>query len=317
MSFKLDKVSIAVVGGDNREVYLVPELLKLGAFIKVIGLPEMGQHSRLKYCSSLNEAVQDVRFILLPMPGIDDKGQVRALYADEPLVLDEDIMKGVSSNAIVFTGVARHRLKELVEFRGIKLIELADMDEVATLNSIPSAEGAIQIAMEESPITIHNSRSMVLGFGRTGKTLARVLAAMGAKVSVAARKPGDLARIYEMGFEPLTYQQLAQNLAATDVVYNTVPSMVLPKEVLQAANPELLIIDLASAPGGTDFAAAKEIGIKAILAPGLPGKVAPKTAGHILAKVIPKLILQELGLTTKTFYGSENQVGGAENASEG
>ncbi|ADG82254.1 dipicolinate synthase subunit DpsA [Thermincola potens] len=306
MCSELKGIPIAVIGGDDRELYLVPELLKLGAIVRVIGLPQFGQHSMIQNCESLHEAVRDVRFIILPMPGIDENGRVRALYSPVPLVLDENVMSGISPETVIFVGVAKTRLKELAQNRNLKLIELADMDEVAILNSIPSAEGAIQMAMEELPITIHGSRSVVLGFGRTGMTLARVLAAMGAKVSVVARKASDRARAYEMGFEPLTYLQLGECLAVADVVYNTVPAMVLGRDVLECAKPGLLIIDLASAPGGTDFNAAEELGIKAILAPGLPGKVAPKTAGLILAKVIPNLIRQELLTATKACNGSGN-----------
>ena len=55
-----------------------------------------------------------------------------------------------------------------------------------------------------------------------------------------------------------------------------------------------LIVDLASKPGGTDFRYAEKRGIKALLAPGLPGIVAPKTAGQIVANVLSQLLLELL-----------------------
>ncbi|NLT20345.1 MAG: dipicolinic acid synthetase subunit A, partial [Syntrophomonadaceae bacterium] len=85
-----------------------------------------------------------------------------------------------------------------------------------------------------------------------------------------------------------------------DFVYNTIPNMILTKDVLTHANPDILIIDLATQPGGTDFEAANQLGLKAILAPGLPGKVAPVYAGKILAQVIPRLIINELSKSDRS-----------------
>ena len=161
------------------------------------------------------------------------------------------------------------------------------------MNSIPSAEGAIQIAMEELPITIHGSSSYILGFGRVAATLARMLQGLGSKVTVVARNSAQLARAEEMGCRVLSFDHLIAGIGEAQVIYNTVPAMVLTAEVLAAVDRQCLIVDLANQPGGTDFPAAEKLGIKALLAPGLPGKVAPRTAGMILAKVIPPLILQE------------------------
>ena len=97
-----------------------------------------------------------------------------------------------------------------------------------------------------------------------------------------------------MGCEPLTLTRLAEQLNQVAVVFNTIPALVLPAALLQKMAPETLIIDLASAPGGVDFEAAERFRIRAVLALGLPGKVAPLTAGRILATKLPGLIKQEL-----------------------
>ncbi len=87
---------------------------------------------------------------------------------------------------------------------------------------------------------------------------------------------------------------LSQEVGKADLIFNTVPSLVLDRVVLDSVNREAVIVDMASSPGGTDFEYASFLGIKALLAPGLPGIVAPKTAGKILAQVLPKLILRQL-----------------------
>jgi len=135
-----------------------------------------------------------------------------------------------------------------------------------------------------------------MGFGRTGITLARVLQALGAKTTVVARNVAQLVRAEEMRLETARYSQLDIFSGQVDVIFNTVPALVLNETILSCLPTGVLIIDIASAPGGTDFDAAKKLGIKAVLAPGLPGKVAPITAGRILAKVVPRLLAGELTL---------------------
>jgi dipicolinate synthase subunit A len=224
------------------------------------------------------------------MVGTDIRGHIRAVYTEERLQLTQKALQGMAKPAMLIIGSARPFLKEWTDKLGITLIETGEMDDVAILNSIPTAEGAIQIAMQEMKTTIHSSRAMVLGFGRVGTTLGRTLKALGAVVSVASNNQGELARAYEMGCHRVPLSELADNLNQIDVVFNTIPASVLTSEILRRMNPDTLIIDLATAPGGTDFGAANEYGIKALLAPGLPGKVAPIMAGRVLAEVVPRLI---------------------------
>lgn len=300
MSSLLAGASVAVLGGDDREPVLVLELVRLGAAVRVAGISKLAGHRGVQLFENVEEAVRDAGFVILPMPGIDEQGRIKAKYGVRPLLLNEDVMRSFDDRCVLITGFARPRLKEMVSGRGLRLVEIAERDEIAILNSIPSAEGAIQMAMEATDITIHGSRAFVLGFGRCGMTLARMLAALGARTSVAARKPGDLARITEMGMEALTYGQLNDRIGEADCVFNTVPSMVLDSVLLQKTKPAVYICDIASAPGGVDFIAAKALGRRAELAPGLPGKVAPRTAGQILARVIPDIIARELSNTSSS-----------------
>ncbi|HHW13536.1 MAG TPA: dipicolinate synthase subunit DpsA, partial [Firmicutes bacterium] len=192
-------------------------------------------------------------------------------------------------------GFACQKVRDLAARLGLRLVELGDLDEIAILNSIPTAEGALQLAFQELPITIHGSTCFVLGFGRCGLTLGRDLRALGARTVVFARDPAQRARAEEMGLIPKPLADLAELAGEADCVFNTVPALVLTRRELSAMRKEAVVFDLASPPGGTDFAAAEELGIKAILAPGLPGKVAPVTAGRILARTVPDLIARLLG----------------------
>jgi len=295
---QLKGVAVAMLGGDAREVILAERLESLGARVKAVGVPFPLEKScrGIEICRDISEGLEGVQAVILPVPGINDRGELYAVLPGRPLILSVELLSCLPAGTPVLVGVARRILKEMIDRCNLRLIELMSLDEVAILNSIPSAEGAVQLAMENSGITIHGSSSLVLGFGRTAITLARLLGAMGSRTTVVARNPAHRARAVEMGLGAVDFSQLGNAAANADFVYNTVPAMILDKGALDRVSPEALIIDLASPPGGTDFQEAQRLGIKAILAPGLPGKVAPKTAGKILSGVVPRILVEELTL---------------------
>lgn len=304
MAEQLAGVTIAVIGGDERQIFLVSKLLEMGANVKVIGLPERKELTGCEFCKDLAQTIQDVQAIILPMAGTDFEGNIITAFSKNKLEFTEQIFQSIPNHVPIFLGVAKPFLREWARFYEKKLIEIADLDEIAIPNSIPTAEACIQIAMEKLPITIHGSNTVVLGFGRCGMTLARMLHGIGAKTTVVARKPKDLARIREMGLTAGTFDQLTEILPQADLIFNTIPIQILTERRLSYVNKEALIIDIATAPGGTDFQAAERLGLNAILTPSLPGLVAPKTAGYILAETLPRLILSEISLP------GTNKVGG-------
>ena len=85
------------------------------------------------------------------------------------------------------------------------------------------------------------------------------------------------------------------------------PHQIGMKEVLGAAQLRCLprgalILDLASRPGGTDFAAARELGLRAEHALSLPARCAPETAGALVAHTV-EVILQERAATARSERG--------------
>lgn len=122
------------------------------------------------------------------------------------------------------------------------------------VNALPTAEGALQIAMEELPITLHGARALVLGYGRIGSLLARRLHTLGAIVSVSARSNASFAHIWAEGMQALDTRALGGKLGEFDVLFNTVPAQVLGMAELAELREDCLVIDLASKPGGADIA---------------------------------------------------------------
>jgi dipicolinate synthase subunit A len=285
----LEDKTIALLGGDEREAILAQALLEQGARLLLVGYDERPQLAQAVHCDLLT-AAQQADVAVAPMSNTDDEGRIKVtLDPTAELRLDEAVFAALAGKTL-FIGIAKPIVQELAGRHSVRVVETAEIDEIAVLNSIPTAEGAILRAMTELPITIHGSSNVVVGFGRCGVTLARMLRGLGARVTVAARNPAQLARAYEMGLDIIHLDDISQAVQEVDVVYNTVPALVLTEQIIEALPQQAIIIDIASAPGGTDFAAARRKGIKAFLDLGIPGKVAPKTAGEILARTMPRLI---------------------------
>lgn len=90
-------------------------------------------------------------------------------------------------------------------------------------NAVPTAEGAIEIAMREYLGTINNSKCLITGYGRIGKVLAKMLQGLGAKVYVSARRKESLAWIKLNGYIPIDNNNLI-NSGEYDLIFNTVPA---------------------------------------------------------------------------------------------
>lgn len=290
----LTGLHIVFLGGDARHLEIIRSFTDLDANVAVIGYEDLHeqlhevQHSKLT-----REVLRNADVLILPVVGTDDHGRVESSFSAETQLLDKEYMSCLPKHAKVYTGIAKPYLKNLCAELGIDLIELFSRDDVAIYNSIPTAEGALLMAIQHTDITIHGSRCMVLGLGRIGLTLAGMLLRLGAHVKAGVQKPEQFARAWEMGIEPFYTKDLYDEGVNVDIIFNTIPAQILTSRVLTRIPHHAIIIDLASKPGGTDFRFAEKRGIKALLAPSLPGLVAPRTAGRILARTLCQLIQDE------------------------
>lgn len=285
---------VAFIGGDARQLEVIKKCIQLDANVTLIGFDNLessftGATKRPLTC----DVLKDVDALILPVVGTDEQGFVESIFCSKPPQLREEHVSSLPKHCVVYTGMAKPYLTLLLSKYQISLVELLERDDVAIYNSIPTVEGALMMAIQNTDITIHGSHVIVLGLGRTGMSLARALHALGARVRVGARRPEHIARIYEMGLTPFHISECKQQVVNADIVFNTIPTLVLNAEVIAQLPQTALIIDLASKPGGTDFRFAERRGIKALLAPGLPGIVAPKTAGQIMANVLSRLISEQ------------------------
>ncbi len=291
----LASFKVAIVGGDRRNDYLAPRLAELGAEVW-LARRRAPRLQGARHSPSLADALREARILVCPMPPFGPGGRVWSDDPEEFLSVTGQELALLASPSLAFAGSFPPALVAEARQAGCATVALADMDEVAILNSIPTAEGAILMALERTTVTIHGSRAVVLGYGRTGQTLAQALTGLGAKVVVVARRPESQARALAAGCEAAGFGDLARAVNGARFIFNTVPALVLVGDVLSRVHPRAVVIDLASGEGGTDFAAAGALGLAAVLAPSLPGRVAPETAAGYLADVIVRTAREYFGL---------------------
>lgn len=273
-----------IVGGDLRQAALAKSLDRDGYPVKAFLLENL-----LPPCLVCRDigALQSCDIVIFPLPiSKDGNGeQINAPMSSSALCLSE-CLKYCRSDAFLFGGKISPTEEQLAHLFGHHLIDYLKQEEMAVLNAVPTAEGAVGIALSERASTLWESHCLITGFGRCAKTLALLLKGFGAKITIAARNPGELAFARTLGFSTVALDRISDILPCQDIIFNTVPSLIFGEELLTKISDEALIIDLASCPGGIDFQAASRLGKKSIWALSLPGKVAPVTAGNIIRDTV-------------------------------
>lgn len=264
-----ENLNIIIVGGDKRQTVLYKNLCALGHNVLHCLCEEVYQ----KYIDSFE-------VVILPLPTTRNNITVRNDLSDDLIRLDV-IEKSITKQKVLCANYS---------FKNIQSTDYAQNDALALLNAVPTAEGAIALAVNNSDITLWKSNCLVVGFGRTGKILADRLNSLKANVTVSARKMNDFALIDTANLMHIETTDIKKHISKYDFIFNTVAFPIIDRTSLELCKKDCLLIELASAPYGIDLNSAKEIGIKSILAPGIPGKTAYITAGNILTEIILKLI---------------------------
>lgn len=264
---------ILIIGGGTR-------LLEAAEAFKAHNIvPEIFDGSK-----PLKSAIEASDLVLLGIPASTDDTWVNTENGPEISLCDIAMLAG--KKVPVIGGRLSERVKALFDIYSVRWADYADCEEFELLNAVPTAEGAIQIAMEEYPFTIHSSPVIITGFGKVARALALRLKALGAHVTVCARRKEAGAEAESMGFSYIPFELLPERVSSCRILFNTVPAKVIGKNILSLMNSRQGIIDLASKPGGVDLDCARSMGINVIWALSLPGKVAPVTAGEIIQKTV-------------------------------
>lgn len=282
-------MDICLIGGDARIGMLAETAAEKGNRVLCCGLDMYGFKKSCLLTDSTAIAIRSSKVIILPLPVSRDGINLFAPLSYFGINLGE-ITRYLCEGKLVLGGMISKDYKQRLEETGATVIDYFEREELNILNAISTVEGALEIAMHETDSTVFASKVLIIGYGRLGKVAAERFKSMGAEVTVSARKKSDLAWITALGVRAINTSDIIRHISSCDIIVNTVPSPVIGGAELEAAKRSATIIDLASAPGGTDFEYAAKLGIKAIAALSLPGKVAPRSAAAVIYDTVSGIL---------------------------
>lgn len=294
-----DKYRFAILGGDRRQAVIARKLRALDHTVRVYGISAFVEEmTGAEICSSAQRAIKDSDVILLPLPTSRDGKTLNLCESekDGPVELDNIVsLAHRSGNKLIIGGVVPETMLKKADEHGIEVIDFYKKESLQRLNALPSAEGAISLAMQTSDKVIEGMSVLVTGYGRIGKLLSQKLKALGASVTVAARRDEVLCEIAMSGYNAVRTtdtKMLQTALSENEIVFNTVPDIIFTRAVLLECENSPMYIEIATAPGGIDVSCARECGIKIYFAPSLPGKYAPISAGEYIYKTVSDILLE-------------------------
>lgn len=280
-----------IAGGDLRFVTLAEKLAEnnrvfAAGFDKSVSMSE-----KVKTVDRVSDLKERADCLVLPLPASPDGVTVRTPYSGRTISL-ESLAPAVKEGGIVFGGMISPEVKKIFENGNTYVADYAAREEFAVLNAAATAEGTIQAAMEELPVTLSGRRILILGAGRIAKVLIDMLRGFHTDLTVAARKCSDLAWARVYGCKAVHINDMDDALKSSELIINTVPAVLLDEKRLKKVQPGCLVIDLASKPGGVDFDTAGMLGVKTVWLLSLPGKVAPVTSGEVIAETIGNILTE-------------------------
>ncbi len=284
----MNKLNVLCVGGDARMIYTCEKLCES---MQVYAYKTKARPKGALMLERLSDMSEKADVLVLPMlKGVTcDNGTALLPCSDGNAELNE-LADKLSSGALVVGGLADESIADFFTERGHQFTDYFNRSELIVKNCIPTAEGALMLAMQELATTVFGARVLITGYGNVAKAAARLFAAVGAEVSCAVRKPSAAAEAESNGHKAIAISSLDRNIDGYDIIINTVPALIIGEALLERIGGRSLVIDLASAPGGVDKEAASRLGTRYIHALALPGKVAPVTAGRYIAEAVENII---------------------------
>ena len=280
-----------IAGGDLRFAWLAALLRREGHEVCCFALDE-APAALTGSCALAPGAMDDADCVVLPLPVLGAGGGLNAPMSAFSYDI-ETIFAALPKTALVCGGLPNERVLRAAREQGLELTDYFQREELVALNALATSEGALDVILRSSPMTVWDSRVLIAGYGRIGKLLSPRLRALGAHVTVSARNDGDKAYIRANGFDALDTRTLGPELADFDTIVNTVPVRIFGRERLAQIRPDALCLDLASRPGGFDFEAAKALDRNVVWALGLPAETAPETAGRIIGETVMNILREK------------------------
>lgn len=280
---------VAILGGDTRMLEHIRGALADGAITRHHGcVAEAAGIAGAQACATPAEALTGADIVSCPIPGVSVDAALYAPHAPAPIRLHPELLKLLATGAVIFSGPMPAEMEHWAQAAGIKALDYSEDDPLSILHAIPTAEGAIRVAVEHTTETLCGMKTLCIGYGRVGVSVAAAFRAMNARVTLAARNPAQLARAESFGFDTVHTDRLIEVMGAYDLIVSSPTAKVVTRALLAAVKPGALVIDLRSPPGSVDHDAAKELGTKLIWARAQAG-TAPRTAGRNEWRVLTRI----------------------------
>lgn len=289
----------AVIGGDMRQVYLVEEFAHRTKHIchyALCSTPDQRPCKDSSFVASLNslEEICNVSScIICPTPFVKNGIFLNQTAFDDAIPINL-FLSNLTSGQSFFAGCIPDKFKSELTQKGVHVFDLMTDQPLARFNTIATAEGAICEAIRKSPVNLHKSSCAVLGYGKCGSTLSYYLKGMFCNLYVASNDEDERAAAALIADKTGTLKDFGTSIEDFDYIFNTIPAKVITPKLLSKMKSTAVIIDISSAPGGVDFATAKELGIHAFLCPGLPGKYAPSSSAKSIKETIERILKEDL-----------------------
>lgn len=274
---------ILILGGDERLAELVMLLKEKGYMVSTYGQERL-QEKDIKEYEALEEAIENNDIIIGPIP-FNFGDRINMKLSDKS-VFTETFISLLKPEKTLFLGSPDLNFIDLAQKMNIEYFDYNKDECFQISNAAITAEGTIAIMINERKRTIYSSNILVLGYGRLGKMLSEYLKVFNPNLYVAARKNTDITWINQKGHKGIKINEIDRVIGSIDIIVNTVPAHIISNYLIDKMAKDVLIIDLASKPGGLDHSYAMRKKIKTIHSLGLPGKVAPKTAAKTIFETI-------------------------------
>ncbi len=278
--------TVLVFGGDRRLTFLAEGLTEY--FTEVITYPlhscDHGKEISDSEIAFLEEAFAKADIIVGPIPFSRDGVHV---WSERGKMVTIDVFgEYMQKGQQLFAGKIPETLINKIKEKGVICHDFMKMEQVEEENSLATAEGALAEAITLSVNNLHTGNCLILGYGKCGKAIANLLKGWQIPTTVAVRREEARAEAESQGFHGVLLEQLTERIGSMTFIFNTIPAMVLKGELLDRLEKDAVIVDIASAPGGTDFETCERLGIKAVLSLGIPGRYSPKTSADILLRAM-------------------------------
>ena len=292
-----NSIKITFCGGDGRQLSAARALVGKGYNVFAFALPVGASCDGVEYQDDPVCALRDARAIVLPLPTSRDGVHLNTSFDGAPSNFKlSNVLNLVDDSALIIGGKLPPAFSANAIDKGFGVRDYFESETFQIKNAYTTAEAALSIAMNSLSKNIRGARIAVTGYGRISRHLCRLLLGMGAEVTVCARKESDLTWAESAGCKTLNIgraEAVYELACGYDVIYNTVPSWIFDREFLERVDKNTRIIELASAPGGIDICAAKELSSNISWALSLPGKYAPDSAGELIAECVDRFLAQE------------------------